>query len=459
MASHGRIEVTSPWDGRVVGEVPEHDAVHVEEQVGVAQAAVASPLAQHERAAILDRAAALVGERADTLATCIRDEAGKPISLARVEVERAVDTLRFSAVEARTLAGDVIPMDGTASGAGRIAFTTRVPRGVVGAISPFNFPLNLCCHKIGPAVAAGCPVVHKPASTTPLTAQHLHRILLDAGLPEEHYRLVFGGGSTVGGAIVADQRVRHITFTGSSEVGWGLRAQAPRAEVALELGNATPLLVFADSDLDAVAAAVARHGYGFAGQSCIAVQRVLVERSAYDEAVERITAAAGAVAFGDPAFDEVTCGPVIDGDARARVLAWMADARAGGARITVGGGHDGNVIEPTVIADATPRMQVACDELFGPAVVLQPFSGEEEALALANGTPYGLQAGIYTNDIRRAMRVARQLDFGGVTVNEAPTFRADQQPYGGVKDSGNTREGPHYAVRAMTEERLVVLGS
>ncbi|MCW2949171.1 MAG: Aldehyde dehydrogenase, partial [Thermoleophilia bacterium] len=324
--------------------------------------------------------------------------------------------------------------------------------------TPFNFPLNLSLHKLAPAIAAGCPIVHKPASSTPLVAQLIRDLFIDAGLPPERQRLVTGSGGEVGDALATDPRIKHLSFTGSSEVGWQLPKRVHRARVSLELGNSTPLLVFDDADLDAVAAAVAAHGYGFAGQSCISVQRVLVHRSVYAEVLDRLTAAVEQVPFGDPAREDVVCGPVIDEAARDKVLSMLREAETAGARRLVGGDHDGNVIAPTLLADVDPSLAVSCHELFGPAVVVTPFDDEPEAIALANGTPYGLQAGAFTRDVHRALRLAEALNFGGVTINVSPTFRADQMPYGGVNDSGNTKEGPAWAVRELTYERLVLLG-
>jgi len=455
----GDIEVTSPWDGRELGRVPAHDAEHVHREIGIAHESLrAGAREAHERAQVLERAVELVLDRAERLATSISDEAGKPITLARAEVERAADTLRYSAIEARTLAGQVVPMAGSPAGSGAIGFTLRQPVGVVAAITPFNFPLNLVCHKLAPAIAAGCPVVHKPASSTPLTSVLLHELLLDAGQPEDQLRLVTGGGKQVGDALAVDPRIRHVSFTGSSEVGWQLPKRVHRARVSLELGNSTPLLVFADADLDAAVQAAARFGYAFAGQSCIAVQRLLVERSVHDDVVERMAEAVRGVRFGDPADVDVSCGPVIDEHARDTILERVRASVVAGARLVVGGDHDGNVIEPTLLADVDPVLDVSCAELFGPVVVMTAFDSEDHAVELANGTPYGLQAGAFTSDVGRALRLARRLEFGGVTINVPPTFRADQMPYGGTKESGNTKEGPAWAVRELTEERLVLLG-
>jgi acyl-CoA reductase-like NAD-dependent aldehyde dehydrogenase len=456
--STSTIEVTAPWDDRTLGEVPAHDAEHVAREIGIAHDALAHEHPQHERAAVLERAVELLVERAETFAESIRDEAGKPITIARAEVERAQDTLRYSALEARTLGGQVVPMAGSGAGSGTHALTLRVPVGVVAAISPFNFPLNLVAHKLGPAIAAGCPIVHKPASATPLTSVLLHELLRDAGMPESRLRLVTGGGREVGDALAVDPRIRHLSFTGSSEVGWQLPKRVHRARVSLELGNSTPLLVFGDADLDAATDAIAAHGYAYAGQSCISVQRVLVARERHDELLEMLATKVEAVVTGDPSGEDVSCGPMIDADARDKVLARVREAVGAGARMVCGGDFDGNVIEPILLADVDPSLDVSCQELFGPGVVVSAFDSEAEALAMANGTPYGLQAGVFTSDVQRALRLAESLHFGGVTVNVSPTFRADQMPYGGTKDSGNTKEGPAWAVRELTEERLVVFG-
>jgi acyl-CoA reductase-like NAD-dependent aldehyde dehydrogenase len=454
------ITVTSPYDGRELGEVPKLSANDVRREIGIAtDALAAAPQPQHERAELLERAVGLLAERAEQFAESISGEAGKPISIARGEVQRAQDTLRYAAIEARTLTGEIVPMAGSSAGSVAHGFTLRQPVGVVAAITPFNFPLNLVAHKLAPAIAAGCPIVHKPASSTPLTAQLLHELLLDAGQPAERLRLVTGSGSEVGDALAIDPRIRHVSFTGSSDVGWQLVKRAHRARVSLELGNSTPLLVFGDADLDAAVTAAAQFGYAYAGQSCISVQRLLVERSVYGDVEERMAEAVRGVVSGDPADEDVQSGPVIDDGARDEVLAKLREAvDTGGARLVVGGDHDGNVIEPTLLADVDPSLEVSRTELFGPGVVLTPFDSEAEAVALANGTPYGLQAGVFTADAHRAMRMAEQLEFGGVAVNISPTYRADQMPYGGVKESGNTKEGPRWAVRELTSERLVLLG-
>jgi acyl-CoA reductase-like NAD-dependent aldehyde dehydrogenase len=328
---------------------------------------------------------------------------------------------------------------------------------VVGAISPFNFPLNLVAHKLAPALAAGCAVVLKPASQTPLSALLLAELMTEAGLPPGWLNVVAGPAAEIGDVLVADERVRAITFTGSGDTGWKLAERAPRKRVKLELGNATPVLVEADADLEDVATRLAGNAFSFAGQSCISVQRIYVRREAYDELVSRFVPKVEALVVGDPLDEATDVGPLIDEGSRDRVLAWIEEARSAGAEILTGGELDGELLRPTVIANAAPELKVSCEEVFGPVCTITPYDTLDEAIELANGTRYGLQAGIFTGSIGTALEAARRLEFGGVTVNEAPTFRADQMPYGGVKDSGNTREGPAYAVRELTEERLVVI--
>jgi acyl-CoA reductase-like NAD-dependent aldehyde dehydrogenase len=450
------IDVTSPFDGEVVGRVPRAGAAEARRAIDAAEAAMRDPLPAHERAAILDRVAALLAERQDEAAQTICAEAGKPMKAARVEASRAVSTYTMAAVEARKLAGDVVPMDASPAGAGKLALTLREPIGVVAAISPFNFPLNLVAHKIAPALAAGCAVVAKPAGQTPLSALFLAELETEAGLPPGWLNVLCGGSSDIGDVLVEDERVRLISFTGSVPVGWSLRERAARKRVNLELGNATPVIVAADADLDDTSSRLAANAFSFAGQSCISVQRIYVERGAYDAFLERFLPKVKALKIGDPADEDTDVGPLISEKDRDRVLEWIEEAKSRGAEVLAGGSLDDGLLLPTVIAGAPPEAKVSCEEVFGPLCTVTPYDAIEDALALANGTRFGLQAGVFTRDVKLAIRVAKELDFGGVTVNEAPTFRADQMPYGGVKDSGNTREGPAYAVREMTEERLVV---
>jgi len=451
------IEVRSPFDGRLVGRVPAGGADETQRALDAAEAAMREPIPAHERAAILDRVAGLLAERADNVARTISAEAGKPLKAARVEADRAVSTLTMAAVEARRLAGDVVPMDASPAGTGKLALTLRIPIGIVAAISPFNFPLNLVAHKIAPALAAGCAVVLKPASQTPLSALLLAELEAEAGLPPGWLNVVCGPAAEIGDVLVADDRVRMISFTGSADVGWGIRKRAPRKKVSLELGNATPVIVAADADLEDAAARLAANAFSFAGQSCISVQRIYVERDAYDAFLELFLPRVGSLNVGDPSEEDVDVGPMISQADRDRVLDWIEEAKSGGAEVLAGGTLEGDLLRPTVIAGAPPDAKVSREEVFGPLCTVTPYDTLDEAVSLANGTRFGLQAGIFTRDVKAALRAARELEFGGVTVNEAPTFRADQMPYGGVKDSGNTREGPAYATREMTEERVVVL--
>jgi acyl-CoA reductase-like NAD-dependent aldehyde dehydrogenase len=451
------VEVASPFDGSPIARVAKVGASEARAAVDAAERAMQDPLPAHERAAILDRVAAALAERADEAARLISAEAGKPMKAARVEASRAVSTYTMSAVAARTLAGEIVPMDASAAGAGKLAFTQRVPVGVVGAISPFNFPLNLVAHKIAPALAAGCAVVLKPATQTPLSALFLAELELEAGLPAGWLNVLVGPSAEIGDVLVEDPRVALITFTGSGAVGWKLRERAPRKRVNLELGNATPVIVDADADVSLAATRCAANAFSYAGQSCISVQRILVHDDVYDAFRDAFVPLVEALVVGDPADEATDVGPLIAPSERDRVLEWIEEARAGGATVLTGGTVENDLVRPTVVESPPPDSRLACDEVFGPVCTLHRFTTPDEAVALANATRYGLQAGIFTGDVARGLSTAARLAFGGVTINEAPTFRADQMPYGGVKDSGNTREGPAWAVREMTEERLVVV--
>ncbi len=450
------IEVHSPYSGDVVGRAPKSGAEDARRAVDAAAKALESPLPAHERAAILDRTATLLRERQEEMAQTICAEAGKPIKTARVEASRAVSTYTFAAVEARKLTGDVVPMEASEAGAGKIAFTLRRPIGVIGAISPFNFPCNLVAHKLAPALAAGCPVVLKPASATPLSALLLAELERDAGLPDGWLTVLVGPSAEIGDVLVSDERVRMITFTGSSGVGWGIAERAPRKRVRLELGNSTPVVVAADADVDAAAQKLAGNAFSFAGQSCISVQRIYVLRPVLDGFLERFVPRVEQLVVGDPADEKTDVGPVIDSGNRERIAAWVDEAVAAGATLLTGS-TEADPLPPLVLAGAPESAKVVCDEVFGPVCVVNAVDSLDEAYERANATDYGLQAGIFTASLSTALAAAEALEFGGVTVNEAPTFRADQMPYGGIKGSGNTKEGPAYTIREMTEERLVVL--
>ncbi|HWC08087.1 MAG TPA: aldehyde dehydrogenase family protein [Solirubrobacterales bacterium] len=453
-------EVKSPYDGSPVGRVAQGDAALVDRAIEAAhQAFETADFPQYERAAVLDRAAELVKEQVEELAQTIAAEAGKPIKTATVEAERCVDTLTFSATEARKLTGGTVPMEASPAGKGKLGVMLRVPYGVVGAISPFNFPLNLVAHKLGPAIAAGNSIVLKPAGQTPISALKLAEILDAAGLPQGWLSVIPGPGSEVGNAIVESELTRAITFTGSAEVGWGIRSKVPHKKVNLELGSNAPLIVNEDGDWEAAADKAQIHAFSHAGQSCISIQRILVHEAVAEEFKNRLGEKVAGLKVGDPMDPETDVGPLITPDDRDRVKEWIDEAVASGAELLAGGElvDDGKCLAPTLLAHPAKDAKVWCEEIFGPVATIDTFTDFDEALAMANDSKFGLQAGVFTRDIAKGLKAAETLEFGGVLINEVPTFRADQMPYGGVKDSGNTREGPAFAVYELTEERFITL--
>ena len=454
------ITVRAPYDGAELARVPRCGPAEVDRAVAAAKDALEDePLAPWRRAEILDAAARLLDERVDDFARIIAAEAAKPLKTARIEARRAVSTVTFAAVAARTLSGEMVPIDAAQIGENRVAFTLSVPIGVVAAISPFNFPLNLVAHKVAPAIAAGCPVVLKPASQTPLSAIALAQLLLDeCGLPAGYLNVVTGGGGTVGNALVEHPDVAYVSFTGSGEVGWGIAERASRTKVALELGNNSPVIIEADGDWDRAARTIAVAGFSHAGQSCVSTQRVYVHEDVVDDFCVTLAKLVADLRLGDPLDEDTDVSTLITTADRDRVKAWIDEAVAGGAQVLAGGEVRDGLLLPTVLRDVWPDMRVCRDEVFGPVVAVQAYRELDEALRLADDSRYGLQAGIFTARIDTAMRAAGCLHYGTVLVNEVPTWRADQMPYGGVRESGNTKEGPAYAVREMTEERLVVVG-
>ncbi|MCU0292875.1 MAG: aldehyde dehydrogenase family protein [Thermoanaerobaculaceae bacterium] len=455
----GVLEIHSPHDGVVVSRVGRADGDQLAAAAtAAAQAApVLAALSPAGRAAILERAAELLRARRDEAAALLVAEAGKPVTLARVEAERAVDVLTDSAHVARYPHLESRDLGGFASGAGRLALIRRVPVGPVLAITPFNFPLMLVAHKLGPAVAAGCPVVLKPASQTPSPALLLAEILAEAGLPPGGLSVLPASSGDMA-ALVRDPRFRLLTFTGSAEVGWGLKREVWDRRVALELGGNAAAVIEPDAgDLGEVAKRLALGAYGFAGQSCISVQRILVHEAVYEPFREAMTAAARAVPAGDPADERVVCGPLIDAANADRVTRWIGEAVASGGQLLAGGDKHGTVVTPALL-DAVPADQpVVADEVFGPVAVLIRTSSFEEALTLVNASRYGLQAGVFTSDLGKVRRAWEVLEVGGVIQGDMPTWRSDPMPYGGVKGSGIGREGPASAYLEMTEERLLVL--
>jgi glyceraldehyde-3-phosphate dehydrogenase (NADP+) len=454
-----KINVTHPFDGSTVDTVPMADAADVDRALvgAVAGAATMCRLPGHERFRVLARAAELLRERVDEFGRTISLEEGKTLAEGRGEALRAVETLQLSAEEAKRLTGEVLPLDGAPGGEGKLGFTLRVPCGVVVAITPFNFPLNLVCHKVGPALAAGNAVVVKPASDTPLSALKLVELLLEAGLPPNAIACLTGPGATLGEALVRDPRVRKVTFTGSRDVGERLCRAAGLKKVTLELGSNSPLVVLDDADLDQVAQAAVATGYANAGQTCISTQRIIAVDGVYGDLLDAMRPKVAAVRAGNPLDPSVQMGPLIRESDAARVGQWVSEAVAGGAKLLMGGGRRGALFEPTVVADVDPAMRISCDELFGPAVAVTRATNVEQAIALANDTRYGLSAGIFTRSLDAAMRFAREIESGNIHVNWGPAWRADLMPYGGLKESGLGKEGPKYAVEEMTELKTVVI--
>lgn len=453
-----RVEVRNPYDHSVIDTVPKADSADVEKALTYAErgAKVMARLSGYERWKILRKAADIIAQRNEEIGRLISTEEGKIIAEGRGEASRAVETMMGSAEEAKRLHGETVPLDGDPGGAKKMGFTLRVPCGVVVAISPFNFPLNLVCHKVGPALAAGNSVIIKPATDTPLSALRLVEILLEAGLPPEGIQCLTGSGGEIGDVLVADRRVRKITFTGSREVGERICRMAGIKKVTMELGSNCPLIVMPDADLEKVAAAVASTGYANAGQVCISTQRVLAAGRVYSDFLGVLSPRVQALTTGDQLDEKTKVGPMVREADAVRVEEWVQEAVRGGARVVVGGSRRGAVYAPTVVADVKPQMRISCDELFGPAVAVTPFKSIDEAIALANDTVYGLSAGIFTENLEWAMRFAREVDSGNLHVNWGPQWRADLMPYGGLKESGYGKEGPRYAVEEMTELKMVV---
>ena len=454
-----KIEVLNPYDGSVVDTVPSANRNDVEMAIASAVCGAESMarLTGYERYQILYKAAALMDARVEEFARLITMEEGKILAEARTEASRSPEILRLSGEEAKRLTGEVLPLDGAPNVSGKFGFTMRVPCGVVVAISPFNYPLLLVCHKVGPALAAGNALILKPATVTPLIALKLTEILLEAGLPPQAIQCVTGQGSEVGDALCADARVRKITFTGSRTVGERITRVAGIKKVTLELGSNAPLIVMQDADLDKVAKATAATGFANAGQACISTQRVLVQRAVYGDFLDSVKPSIEQLITGNPLDAHVKVGPMVEMREAVRVENWIQQAVSDGARVIVGGERSGAFYAPTVVADVKPEMRISCEELFGPAVAVTPFSTLDEALALANNSRYGLSAGIFTQNIDWAMKFVHAVQAGNLMVNWGPLWRADLMPYGGLKESGMGKEGPHYAVEEMTDLKTVVI--
>ncbi len=453
------MEVRNPFDGSVVDTVPRGTADDVDRALASATrgARVMAELTGYERYQMLHRVADLILANQERLATALTDEQGKILAEARIEVERASEIFYLSAEEAKRLGGEVVPLDGGPGVKGKLGFTLRVPCGVVVAVTPFNFPLHLVGHKVGPALAGGNAVVVKPASDTPLSALHLIDLLLEAGVPAEAVQCVTGSGAEIGDALVSDPRVRKISFTGSRDIGERICKQAGIKKVTMELGSNAPVIVMPDADMEKVRNVIPQTAFANAGQVCISTQRVIAVEPIYDELVESLVPAVSALTAGDPRDPATNVGPMIREEDAIRVGEWIDEAVGAGAELLVGGKRTGQIFEPTLLANVSSDMRVSCEELFGPAVGITRVQSTDEAIALANDSIYGLSAAIFTQDIDVALRFAREVHSGNIHINWGSQWRTDLMPYGGLKDSGMGKEGPRYAVEEMTERKLVVI--
>ncbi|EFV12392.1 aldehyde dehydrogenase family protein [Segniliparus rugosus] len=452
--------VRSPYDGRVVGEVALADDEEVERAVSAAHALRRAAIPAHVLAGALRQISDEIAARADEAAAILTAESGKPVQWAKAEVARAVSTFGWAAQEARTFSGELQRLDTDPGGVGRLAIARRAPLGPILGITPFNFPLNLVAHKVAPALAVGAPIIVKPAPRTPLAARFLAEIVAKTDLPDGMFAVLnVSNEQTI--ALVQDPRLPVVSFTGSVPVGWSIRDSAPRKKVILELGGNGAAVVCADwrseADLDWAASRIATFSNYQAGQSCISVQRVYVDRSLHDDLLQRIVAKTEALGTGDPADAATQVGPLIDEDSAKRVEAWVEEAKADGARVATGGVRSGTSYAPTVLTNVPDNAKVVAEEVFGPVVSVFAVDSTDEAFAKVNDSRFGLQTGVFTHDLQLAFRAGRELEVGGVIVGDVPSYRADQMPYGGVKDSGVGREGVRSAMHDLTEERVLVL--
>lgn len=458
LAEGERIEIRAPGDHTIVGATYRPSRLHAEAAISAAVRAFQTTrkLPACERQRVLRAIAQGIEQRKDEFTRLVALEAGKPVKAARAEVERAVFTFTVAAEEATRIYGEWLPLDWQVSTAGRWGLVRRFPLGPIAAITPFNFPLNLVAHKVAPAIAAGCTVVLKPAPQTPLTALRLAQLVQQAGWP--------AGGLNVlplsnddAATIVSDDRLKLLTFTGSTAIGWMLKKNAGKKRVLLELGGNAAVIVCADANLEYAAERCAAGGFGYAGQSCISVQRILVERSANEKFLGTFLSRAQKLKLGDPLDEATDVGPMISEDAARRAEEWIEEAVRGGAKILCGGKRSGATLEPTVLTRTRSEMRVNCQEVFAPVVTVEPFDDFPAAVAEINRSPFGLQAGLFTRDFARILRAYEDVEVGGFLVGEVPTFRIDHMPYGGVKDSGLGREGLRYAIEEMTEPRLLAV--
>jgi acyl-CoA reductase-like NAD-dependent aldehyde dehydrogenase len=448
----------SPYSGEIIAEIAFADEELTKKAITSAQEAfqVNSKMPAFERSAILEKVAGLLKERADEAAMVIAMESSKPISFAKSEVFRTIETYKCAAEEAKRIHGETIPFDAASGGIGRFGYTARKPIGVIGAITPFNFPMNLVAHKVGPAIASGNSIVLKPASQTPLSAFYIAELFKEAGLPDGVLNVVTGAGSVVGETIISDERVQMITFTGSPEVGIGIRNKAGLKKTTLELGSNAAVILDKDTNIKQIIDRCIMGAFSNQGQVCISLQRIYAHEEVYDQFVERFTEAAKQLKVGNPLDPETYISSLISKKETERALGWIEEAKQNGAVVLAGGKLREGILEPTVIANVDSLLKVSCQEVFAPVVIINKVKSVEEAIEYVNHSRYGLQAGIYTKNIDHALLATENLEVGAVIINDVPTFRVDHMPYGGVKESGTGREGIKYAVEEMTELKLIV---
>ncbi|WP_257347291.1 aldehyde dehydrogenase family protein [Pseudalkalibacillus decolorationis] len=450
-------ELKSPYDDEVIATVPLANSREVEEALDSAEkgAQVIKNMTSLERSQILEKASRVLEERSEEAALILAKECAKPLKAARAEIARTIETYKFAAEEAKRIHGETIPMDAAKNGKGRFAYTIREPLGIIAAITPFNFPYNLVAHKVGPAIAAGNSVVLKPANQTPLSALLTAEIFEEAGLPAGVLNVVTGKGSVIGDLLVKDPRVKMVTFTGSLEVGLGIKEKTGLKKVTLELGSNSAVIVDSTDDLDSVVARCVEGAYGFAGQVCISVQRIYVKYELYEQFVNKFIEKTKQLVIGDPMSEDTDLSAMIHQSEAERVEDWLHKAAKSGAVIAYGGKRDKAVLQPTIITEGSSKLSISCQEAFAPIVNITPYETLNEAIEFVNDSNYGLQAGIYTTSVQKAFDAAQRIEVGGVMINDIPTYRVDQMPYGGVKNSGTGREGIKYSVEEMTELKLV----
>jgi acyl-CoA reductase-like NAD-dependent aldehyde dehydrogenase len=452
------LEVTNKYNGEVIGSVPVTDKETFEKAIQAAQDgfSLISNMSAYLRSKILEKTSEIIEKNKDEITRIIAMEAGKAWKHAKAEVERSVQTFKFASEEAKSIHGETVPMDAAVGGEKRIGFYLRFPVGIVGAITPFKYPLNLVAHKVAPAIAAGCSVILKPASMTPLTSLKLGEIMMEAGLPDGALNIVIGSGGTVGDWLVTDERVSMITFTGSPPVGRSIKGKSGLKKVTLELGSNSACIIDESADLDLAIPRCVWGSFAYAGQVCISIQRIYIHRNLFDEFTNRFLESTQKLKLGDPLNPETDVGPMITEDDAKRTENWVNESVQGGAKILIGGKREKNFYYPTVLSNVKPDMKVMAIEIFAPVVSFVPFEDFSDAVRMVDDSIYGLQAGVFTSDIEKAFQAIKGIKVGGVIVNDVPTYRADQMPYGGVKESGIGREGLKYAIEEMTDIKMVV---